>query len=144
MSTEILQTLLTTCEAIGAATLAAVLAVIFTHRLNIDRERVAGVAHRKRKFLAFLAGWRYEVGRTKFVVGGFEGREETFGNVISTFSQKADLIKWDLPKKKRAEFEKLCAAITSIEHPTVYGPYERQNAQKLIDAIVAFVEKTNV
>jgi hypothetical protein len=142
MPPEIIQTLLTTCEAVGTVTLGGVLAVIITHRLNIDRERISGIAHRKRAFLAFLAGWRYEIGRTKLVVGGFEGREEAFGNVISTFAQEADLIKWDLPKKKRAEFDKLCSAITSIEHPTVYSPYNREQAQKSIDAIVAFIEKS--
>jgi hypothetical protein len=143
MSTEITQTLLPTLETVGAIALGGVLAVLITHRLNIDRERISGIAYRKRAFLAFLAGWRYEIGRTKLVIGGFEGREESYGNVISTFVQEASLIKWDFTKKKRIEFEALCAAISSIEHPTVYGPYERQNAQKLIDAIVAFVENSN-
>jgi hypothetical protein len=76
------------------------------------------------------------------VPGGFEGREETFGDVISIFAERANLIKWDLPKKKRLEFEALCAAITAIEHPTVYGPDDRKNAQKSIDAIIAFLEYT--
>jgi len=140
MSPEISQTVIPTIETIGTLTLGAVLAVLITHRLNIDRERISGIARRKREFLAFLSGWRYEIGRTRLVAGGFEGREETFGDVISIFTERANLIKWDLPKKKRPEFETLCAAITSIEHPTVYGPDDRKKAQKSIDAIIAFVE----
>src|ERR1019366_3673744 len=101
MSQEIIQAFLATCEAVGTAALGGVAAVIITHRLNVDRERINGIAHRRRAFLAFLAGWRYEINRTKLVVGGFEGREETFGDVISTFVQESSLIKWDLNIKKR-------------------------------------------
>jgi hypothetical protein len=140
MSEEINQALLTTCATVGAVTLGGVLAVLITHRLNIARERISGIQQRKRAFLAFLDGWRYEIGRTQLVPGGFEGREWTFGNVISTFAQEASLIKWDFPKRKRAEFETLCIAITSIKHPTVYGPDDREKARKMIDAIIAFVE----
>jgi hypothetical protein len=127
-----------------AVTLGSVLAVIITHRLNIDRESISGIAERRRAFLAFLEGWRYEIGRTKLVPGGFEGREETYGSVISQFVQEASLIKWDFTKKKRAKFEVLCAAITSIKHPTVYGPDDRRKAQESIDAIVSFIENSNV
>jgi hypothetical protein len=143
MSPEINQAVMPTLETVVVATLAGILAVLATHRLNIDRERVSGIAHRKREFLAFLSGWRYEIGRTRLVAGGFEGREETFGDVISIFTERANLIKWDLPKKKRPEFEALCAAITSIEHPTVYGPEDRKRAQKSIDAIISFVEDSS-
>jgi hypothetical protein len=143
MSEENFQALLTTCATVGAVTLGGVLAVLITHRLNIARDRVGGIRDRKRAFLAFLDGWRYEIARTQLVVGGFEGREWTFGNVISTFAQEASLIKWDFPKNKRAEFETLCAAITSIKHPTVYGPDDREKAGKMIDAIIVFVESNN-
>jgi hypothetical protein len=140
MPAEIAQTFWPTIESVSTATLAAVLAVLIAHRLNLDRERVSGIAHRKREFLAFLSGWRYEIGRTRLVPGGFEGREETFGDVISLFTEKANLIKWDLPKKKRPEFEALCAAITAIDHPTVYGPDDRKKAKKSIDTIISFLE----
>jgi hypothetical protein len=143
MSEENLQALLTTCATVGAVTLGGVLAVLITHRLNIARDRVSGIRDRRRAFLAFLDGWRYEIGRTQLVVGGFEGREWNFGNVISTFAQEASLIKWDFPKSKRAEFETLCAAITGIKHPTVYGPDDREKARKMIEEIIAFVESNN-
>lgn len=143
MVQEINQALLPTCEAVSTVALGGILAVLITHRLNIDRERIAGIQERKRAFLAFLAGWRYEIGRTKLTAGGFEGREETFGNVISTFTQEANLIKWDFPKKTRGKFEALCAAITGVKHPTVYGPEDRAKAQKSIDAIIAFVENSS-
>jgi len=143
MLPEIINSLLTTWQTVAVVTLGGVLAVIITHRLNIDRERISGIAHRRRAFLAFMAGWRYEIGRTKLVTGGFEGREETYGNVISTFAEHASLIKWDFTKKQMAQFETLCSAITSIEHPTVYGPKEREKAQKLIDAIVSFVVESS-
>jgi hypothetical protein len=143
MSEENFQALINTCSTVGAIALGGVLAVLITHRLNVARERINGIEQRKRAFLAFLDGWRYEIGRTQLVVGGFEGREWTFGNVISTFAQEASLIKWDFPKKKRTEFETLCDSIISIKHPTVYGPDDREKARKMIDAIIAFVESNN-
>ena len=145
MSPEITQAILTTCEAVSGVALGGVLAVIITHRLNIDRERISGIQHRKRAFLAFMAGWRYEIGRVRLADGGggFEGREETFGNIISAFVQHANLIKWDFHRNARSEFDGLCSAITSIKHPTVYSPSDRAKAQKMIDDIMAFVERYN-
>jgi hypothetical protein len=143
MPPETLQPIFETIATIGAVALGGILAVLATHRLNIDRERISGIEYRKRAFLAFLAGWRYEIGRTRLVTGGFEGREETFGDKISTFAENASVIKWDFPKGKRLEFEALCSAITSIEHPTVYSPYNREQAQKTIDAIVSFVVESS-
>ena len=84
------------------------------------------------------------VGRTKLVSGGFEGCHETYGEVIPAFAEHSHLIRWDFPKKTRAEFDGLCSAITIIEHPTVYGPSDREKAQKHIDAIISFVEKAGV
>lgn len=144
MPPEIIQAILTTCETVGAVALGGVLAVVITHRLNIDRERISGIAHRKRAFLAFMAGWRYEISRTKLEAGGWIGREEKFGNEISAFAANASLIKWDFKSERRLEFDALCSAITSIEHPTVYSPIDREKAKKQIDAIVSFVEKTGI
>src|ERR1035437_11112044 len=122
MPTETLKPILETIATVGAVALGGILAVLATHRLNIDRERISGIAQRKRAFLAFLAGWRYEIGRTKLVVGGFEGREEKFGDEISTLAANASLIKWDFPKEKRLDFEAVCSAITSIEHLPFIAP----------------------
>jgi len=51
---------------------------------------------------------------------------------ISTFIHEAAIIKFDVPRRKRPDFENLCRAITDIEHPTVYGPSDRENATKMI------------
>lgn len=115
------------------------------HWFTCRREKASVIADRKRAFVGFLKGWRYEIGQTRLAAGGggFEGRHETFGPVISTFIQEANLIEPDFPEKNRGKFKTLCAAITSIEHPTVYGPDDRKKAQGSIDAIIAFVEENS-
>lgn len=142
MSQEIIQTLLATCEAIGAAILSGVLAVLITHRLAIDRDRIVGIETRKRAFLAFLASWRYEIGRKSLHPGGggFERHESSFGDVIPRFIEEADFIKWDFTKRKRKQFEVLCAAITGSEYPSIYNQKDYEKAIKAMDDIIAFVD----
>ena len=140
MSPEENEAILRTIETVGAVCLGGILAVLGTHWLTVDRERRSGLKRRKLDFLAFLDGWRYEIGRTRLVTGGFEGREDGFGNFISLFVQQASLIKWDIKKRKRAEFTKLCSAITDIEHPTVYSPKDREKVKSALDSIAQFID----
>lgn len=139
MSPEEREAILESVKAIGSLTLGAILAVVITHRLTIARERANSMRARKREFLAFLEGWKYEIGIMRLVAGGWEGRNGVYGPVISTFIERAHALKWDFAKRHHGRFDALCEAITGNKCPTVYGPNDREKAIKSIQEIIDFV-----
>lgn len=139
MSPEEKEAVLRIIEAIGSLTLGATLAVLITHRLTIARERINGINQRRRAFLAFLEGWRYEISRLYLAVGGVERRDSAFSDSISAFVQEASIIKWDFKSDRRKEFERLCSAITDARHPTVYNKEAHEKVVESLNKIIVFV-----
>lgn len=143
MSPEEKEAILRTIESVGALTLGATLAVLITHRLTMAREKANGLRQRKRAFLAFMASWEYEIGRSfmHHGGGGFERRDSAYADVISSFVHEAGIIRWDFSKRKRQQFDTLCSAITDAKHPTIYNKEDHNKAAKALDDIMDFVEK---
>ena len=142
MSPEITEPLFATCATVAAVALGGTLAVLATHRLNIDRERIGGITQRKRAFLAFLSSWKHEIGRTYMHPGGggFEHHESAFKDVLSSFIYEAGMIRWDFPTAKRKEFDALCEKLIGWKHRSVYGTELNDKAKKDMDDLIAFVE----
>jgi hypothetical protein len=113
-------------------------------RLVRKREREEAISRRKREFIAFMESWRHEIGRSYLVVGGFEHKESSFKDMISTFILQAGLVKPDFTPAERKEFETLCATLIGWKHKTIYDPTNNEKAQKEMSDIIVFVEKTGL
>ena len=110
------------------------------------REREAAIVSRKRAFVAFMESWRHEIGR-EFMHeggGGLEYHESSFKDLISPFIHEAGLIKRDFTPAERKEFETLCTTLIGWKHKSIYGQELNQKAQKEMDDIITFVEKTGL
>ena len=112
---------------------------LYADYLARERERIHGIKKRRRAFLAFMNSWRYEIGRKYLVTGGYERRVSSFTDMISTFVHEAGLIKWDFTKAELEQFDVLCSAITSSDHPTTYNQADYEIVVKSFDAIITFV-----
>jgi hypothetical protein len=143
MSPEIIQAFFSTIETIGAVALGGVLAVIITHRLTIDRDRINGIRQRRRHFLAFLESWKHEIGRFYMASdgGGLENHESAFKDVISQFKYESSILKWDFAGKRRDEFIALCDKVVGWKHRSIYGEKLCKDAQNDMDELAAFIEK---
>ena len=143
MPTETLKPILETIATVGAVALGGILAVIATHRLNIDRERISGIAHRKRAFLAFMESWKHEIGRFFKASGGggLENHESAFKDVISQFKYESSILKWDFTGKRRDEFIALCDKVVGWKHRSIYGEKLCKDAQNDMDELISFIEK---
>jgi hypothetical protein len=132
------EALLKAIEAVVTVAAGGVVAVFFTHKLTIDRERKRALEQRKRAFLAFIDSWKFEISRVHFGSGGFERNNSAFADIVSTFIREASLVKWDFSVRKRREFETLCQVITGNDSPSIHAK-GHQHIIEALDKISQFV-----
>lgn len=118
---------------------------VWSDRIVRKRAREEAISRERRGFIAFMESWKHEIGREYMADGGgLEHHERAFKDVISPFIHEAGLIKRDFMPAERKEFEALCITLIGWKHKSIYGTELCQKAQKEMDDIIAFVEKTRL
>jgi hypothetical protein len=132
--------ILEVAKLVAAGVLGGLITAFVAHRLAASRERKASRASRKTEFLAFMQGWKVEVGRKYLEAGGFSRDEGAFSDLVSTFAVKCALIRVDMTAKRQKRFDVLASEITGFRGGIVNVKGGHEKIEKAFDEIVELVE----
>ena len=120
-----------------------IVVALWSDSLTRKRERRAGASSRRRALVAFMIGWRHEIGRLYMHEGGggFEHKESSFKDNISLFLSESAALNADLRPAQRIQFEALCAAIIGWKHQSIYGKELNEAAQKKMTDLIDFLNQ---
>ena len=112
------------------------------HSKKLERIEVAksAVVARRRAFVAFLRGWRAEFDRLHLEVGGYDRDRSTFTDVVPSFVEHAELVRYDFLGDDRKRFESLVATVAKCNG----GHFDNGERYKKFltdfDELVAYVD----
>jgi len=95
---------------------------------------------RKREFVAFLRGWRVEFDRLYLDMCGRDRKPSSFTDVLSTFVERAELVRADIAHGDRRRFDTLVAAVAKCDSSHFDNGKRYEQLLKMFDELTGFIE----
>ena len=109
---------------------------------SVQREHAAksAIKQRRLEFLGFLKGWKIDFDRTYLEMGGYDRRPSSFTDVVPSFIQSAEFIRWDLKEDDRKRFDEMVSEISKYRGRDFDNGERYKHLCDSFDAFVAFIE----
>ena len=122
---------------VGSLTIA-----VITHLLTKNRDKATSKAARKRTFLAFMRSWQAVFRRGQWDKNLPESPCIGFVDTLPKFASEAEMIKGDVPKGLRTEFDSLVSKVSRTNYGDFGSQEKDAKIHKMFEDIISIAEDT--